>query len=444
MAFMDSVRKALRLGRRPGEPRRDTGAYPAIMQLGQQRPGQKTIIKPTTRNLRHFSKTPYARRAINAIKNPVKMLEWEIVPLPGIAETPELKRQIEIAAYCFNNPNHDDSFGTLIEQVLEDVLVSGGAIETQLSGDALRPLWMWPVDGLSIQIYPGWTGGSDEARYAQQVGQGAYSGGGTTIPLRDDELIYVRPNPSTATPFGLAPLEVAFISIAHQLAVGEFAGNLSANKNPSILINMGDDIDRETLQAFRAYWANDIEGQGRTPVVGFKGGGVERLFPEGDTALMLKYQDFLKAEIATSFDLSPQNLGVERDVNRSNGETSQERDWDQAIKPRAVELAFYLTRQALHRRLGFHQLRFRFIGLDRVDEDLQSKTYETRYKNNAVVPDEYRELIGMPPMEGEWGKLTYADMQIAVQAARGANQVLDDELPAGRPSALNPLKKKEA
>lgn len=441
MAFGDTIRKMLRIGRRPAAPARDTRAYPAILQLGQARPGQKTIVKPTTRNLRHFSKTPYARRAINAIKNPVKMLEWEVVPLPGVDETPELKRQIEIATYCFNSPNHDDSFGTLIEQVLEDVLISGGAIETQVSGDALRPLWMWPVDGLSIQIYPGWTGGSDEARYAQQVGQGAYGGGGNTIPLRDDELIYIRPNPTTATPFGLAPLEVAFTSIGRQLGVGEFAGKVSSNSKPSVMLNLGEGVDSDTLAAYRSYWTNEVEGQGVTPMVGMKGGSVERLFPDGDSALYLKYQDFLKSEIATAFDLSPQNLGVERDVNRSTGEVSQERDWDQAIKPRALELAYYLTRQAIQRRLGFYQLRFRFIGLDRVDEDLQSKTYETRYKNNAVVPDEYRELIGLPPMEGEWGKMTAADVQIAVQAARGAAQILDDDLPAGKPSALTPLKK---
>jgi hypothetical protein len=41
------------------------------------------------------------------------------------------------------------------------------------------------------------------------VGYGAYTGGGIRVDLRDDEIIYIRPNPSTATPFGLGPLEVA-------------------------------------------------------------------------------------------------------------------------------------------------------------------------------------------------------------------------------------------
>jgi len=38
-------------------------------------------------------------------------------------------------------------------------------------------------------------------------------------------------------------------------------------------------------------------------------------------------------KIASCFDLSPQNMGLEREVNRGTSETAQDRDWDQAIKP---------------------------------------------------------------------------------------------------------------
>lgn len=429
--MFEGVRKLLRLGRRPAEPKRDTVSYPIFRLNGSQRPGQRTVWKPTPRNLRYFAKTPYARRAINAIKNPISMMEWEVVPLPGIKTSPELERQIETATYCLANPNRDDSFRSLMEQVLEDTLCGAGAIETQVSGDAVRPVWMYPVDGLSIQLYPAWSGDDREPRYAQMVGAG-YSGGDRAIPLRDDELIYIRPNPTTASPFGLGPLEVAFTSISRALGVGEFAANVSSNAKPSVMIAMGDAASSEDAVAFREYWTNDIEGQGKTPIVG-NGGDVKRLFPDGDNALFLKYQDFLKSEVATAFDLSPMNLGVERDVNRNTAEVSEGRDWDQAIKPRAKEIESYLTKQVLHRRLGFYQLRFNFIGLDRENVDVMSQVYVREYQNGAILPDEYRERRGLPPMEGPWGKMAYADTQIAIQAARGAAQVLDDDLPKPLP-----------
>lgn len=437
MGMLTDMWAAMR-GRPRHEPTRDTTPFPQYVPQGQGRTGSRLVWKATPRNLRYFSRTPYARRAINAIKNPIAELEWEIVPAPGVKETPELKRQIEIATYCFDNPNNEDSWRSFTEQVIEDVLVGAGAIETQMGGNLLRPLWMYPVDGLSIQVYPAWSGERREARYTQSVGYGTYTGGGPTIQLRDDELIYLKPNPSTSTPFGTGPLEIAFNSISRQLGVGEFAGLLTSNARPGIMIDVGQGADANALAAFRAYWTAEVEGQGKVPIIGTQGGDVHRLYPDGDNALYLKYQEFLKSEIAISFDLSPQNLGVERDVNRSTGEVSAERDWDQAIKPRAKEYASYLTRHALHRRLGFYQLVFRFKGLDREDEKLLAEVYEIEYRNGAATPNSYLEQRGRTLIDSPYADMTGVDFQIAKSAAIGAKRVLDPDLPndkTGGPSA---------
>lgn len=440
MGILDIFKRG-RVGRKPAEPHRDTVPFPNLIQVGQQRVGQRILWKPIPKNLRYFARTPYARRAINAIKNPIAMMDWEIVPLKGIDWNPELERQAEIARRCFESPNQDDDFRTLREQVIEDILTGAGAIEKQVSGDALRPLWMWPVDGLSIQMYPGWAGGSNEARYCQSVGYGSYTGGGPTVMLRDDELIYIRPNPTTATPFGFGPLEVAFNTISRQLGVGDFAGNVASNARPSIMLNLGKGADPTTLASFRAYWQNDIEGQGKMPIVASDAGEVWKLYPDGDEALFLKYQEYLKVELAAAFDLSPQNLGVERDVNRNTAEVAEERDRDQAIKPWASLLAANLTRGALHRALGFWQLRLNFPGLDPDDEELNSSVYQKEFQGNAIVPDEYRARRGLPPMENDWGDKTWADVQIAVAAARSAAQVLDPDLEQDDPP--KPASKKE-
>ncbi len=227
---------------------------------------------------------------------------------------------------------------------------------------------------------------------------------------------------------------MVFTSIARQLGVGEFAGNLTSNARPGIMLDLGEDVQMEQLAAFRSYWTAETEGQGKVPIVATKGGNVRRLYPDGDNALYLKYQDFLKSEIATAFDLSPQNLGIERDVNRSTGEVSQERDWDQAIKPRAKELAAYLTRHALHRRLGFWQLEFRFIGLDREDEKRAAEVYAIEYKANAITPDEYRETRGRPPLNTPFSNLTSTEAEIARAAATGSKRVLDPAVPDDKPA----------
>jgi phage portal protein BeeE len=451
MGFLDFLNGARR-GRKPHEPKRETRAFPTIQQLGPRGNKHKYLYKPTPRNLRYFSHSPYARRAINAIKSPIAMLPWKIAPHEGVELNSELERQIEVATLCFKHPNQDDSFESLCEQTVEDYLIGGAAIEMQLSGDKIRPLWMFPVDGLSIQIYPGWTGQTNEARYAQVIGYGTAFGGGTVAELRNDELIYMKPNASTATPFGFGPIEIAFNTINAILGVAEFAGNVASNQRPSIMIDLGEGWTDEQLRDFRQYWRNEVEGQGNVPFASSASSGradekskrgteVHRLYPEGDSGMFLEYQKFLLRTLAAACDLSPQNLGVEGDVNRNVSEVAEDRDWNQAIKPTAAKISAHLTREALHGKLGFSQLRHQFVGLDREDEKANAEIFKIRYEGNAITPNEYRAKLGEPASDSEWADMTFADMQIAVKAAQGAAEVDDNALNKGKPKAKQKSKK---
>lgn len=421
-----------RLGRRRNEPQRDTEAYPRIMQiLSGQRVGKgQPVFKPTPWNLRAFSTTPYARRAINTIKNPIAQLGWEVVPKKGVEENSEIRRQCELVTTCLQNPNNEDSWRSLVEKVVTDIMLGAGAVELRVGGDPSRPLWLYPVDALSIQVYAGWTGDRREAKYCQVPGYGTMGGGGQGIDLLADELIYIAPNPSTAHPFGCGPLEVAFTTISRLLGVGEYAGNVATNARPTTILNLGK-VTPEQLSAFRGYWTTDIEGQGKMPIL--SGDGIEsiKLTADGDEALYLKWQEFLKTEIATAFDISPQNLGVERDVNRSTAEVAEDRDWDHAIKPWAGLIASHINRDAIEGRLGFSQIEFRFVGLDREDEKATSEIFSTYYKANVFTPNEIRAKLGEPPADNRWGDMTAADAEIAIAAARGAAEVDDPAITGG-------------
>jgi hypothetical protein len=451
MGVLDYVKK-LRPGRKFKEPARETKPFPSIFNLGTRNQSTRYLYKPTPRNIRYFSHTPYARRAINAIKNPIAMLEWEIAPREGVDLNSELERQIEVATYCLNHPNQDDSFGSLLEQTIEDYLCGAAAVEMQVGGDQIRPLWLYPVDGLSIQVFPMWTGQKDDPRYAQVIGYGTAFGGGVVAELRNDELMYIKPNPSTSTPFGFGPLEIAFNTINRKLGVEEFAGNVASNARPSVWIDMGNGMTKQDLLDMRAYWINEIEGQGKFPLTALGGGNkdekktgpqVMRLYPEGDAGLYLEYQQFLIRELAAAFDLSPMNFGVDGDVNRNQGEVNEDRDWNQAIKPVAAKISTHITREALHGKLGFSQLHHKFVGLDRDDENVTAEIFEKYYKNNAITPNEQRAKLGWKPSDSEWADMHYADVEIAKDAARSAATVLDDDLSSKNPKA-KPAKPKAA
>ncbi|MGN6085801.1 phage portal protein [Trinickia sp.] len=426
MGLLTDIR--LWAARRRYQPERESLAYPKLISLmGQNR--TLGTPKPTPTNLRYFSRTVYARRAINRIKDAISTLPWQIVTENGARAS---KQQAEVVAKCLDSPNESDSFTTLLEQWIEDALVTGaGTLEQAVSPDSARPIWLWPVDATTIRPVVKWDGNPKSIRFLQALG---YTGGSilsevNAKQLRAEEIIYMRLNPSTETPYGYGPLEIAYDSISWKLGVGRYASNAASNAQPQNLIYPGQVANQDEILTFRAYWRNEIEGQGQTPIIG---GPVKpeviRLHAGTDDALYLKWQEFLIREIATGFQLSPQGMGIERDVNRNTAETAEDRDWNSAIKPMALRVQSHINRDVLWARHGLTNLRFQFDGLDREDEQMIATIFKTEYQNNACTPNEYRAQKGLEPLKSRWADLTYADMQIAMKAAQGAKEVDDPDI----------------
>ncbi len=265
---------------------------------GWQALDKRPLIKPTPADIRMFSRTTYARRAISRIKDSIAALPWEIGPKKGVELNSELQRQIDIAVNCLERPNFDDSARSFEEQVVEDILVNGASCyEHAIGGDQQRPLWMWPVDSMSIQINAKWDGDRNDPRYYQSLGYGNV-GGVQGRPLLNGDIVYMKLNPTTENPFGLGPLEVAFAAINRKLGVADFAGKLASNAQPENLLVM-QGMSEESLQSFRNYWRNQIEGQGETPMVSPPAGSkaeVLKLRGTDDAGLFIGYQELLRSE----------------------------------------------------------------------------------------------------------------------------------------------------
>jgi hypothetical protein len=332
------------------------------------------VPKPTPANLRRFAETPVARRAINAIKDRIVGMRWRIQPRRGrsLEQIPDGARRIQMLTENFEAPNPDDSFRSLVEQVLEDVIVGGfGAIELDLtkdwtpeSSDKL-PLLMWPVDGATIRIMTDWNGRPDSPRYAQVTG--LYGADGQIV-LNDNELSYIRLNPRTHTPFGLGRLEVAFETINAFLSAYRYAGRLASNSVVQYALWVQGLTPTHHERLIR-WWQDEIEGTGRVPIIAAETKPEVLRFAAGtDADLRLAWQEFLLRIIADAFDLPAQFLGLEQDVNQSTAGEMSEQAFRSAIVPTARLVSEYLTRDAIAKRLGWTDLEFVFTDLDVQDE----------------------------------------------------------------------------
>ena len=380
-----------------GEGARRTLALPSILTNYGPRPD--VLPKLTPQNLRKFSETPLARKAINTIKDRIAGMRWSVQLKPGrtLAEVPDAEARIRILTDNFAAPNPDDSFRSFCEQVLEDVIVGGfGAIELNATGDAGNPLVLWPVDGASIRIKADWDGRAGSPRYVQSTG--SYGPDGNVI-LNDDELIYIRLNPRTHTPFGLGRLEVAFETINSFLSAHRYASRLASNSVVQYALWV-QGLTQANHERLIRWWQDEIEGTGRVPIMSAEQKPEVLRFGGGtDADLRLQWQEFLIRMVANAFDLPPQMLGVEKDVNRSTATEMSDQAFKSAIVPTARLFAESLTREAIHKKLGWNDIEFVFKDLDTPNEMEQATLDATLIGSGILTINEVRkkrEYVDLP------------------------------------------------
>ena len=379
---------------------RRTVPLPTILTPGAPTRSRAGVMpKPTPANLRRFAEMPIARKAINSIKDRVAGMKWRIQPRHGrsLEELPDAAERIATLTLNFEQPNPQDSFRSLIEQVLEDVLVGGfGAIELDLTADPLRPLLMWPVDGASIKIRSDWDGGPTTSHYVQAT---AGFGPGQEISLTDEELSYIRLNPRTHTPFGLGKLEVAFETIHEFLCAHRFASRLASNSVVQYALWLQNLTPQHHERLIR-WWQDEIEGTGKVPILTVETKPEVLRFGAGtDADLRLEWQEFLIRIIADAFDLPPMLLGLERDVNRSTATTQYDEAFRMAVVPVARLLAEHLTRDAIAKRLGWHDLEFVFTDVDAPNEVEQAHIQQMLIACGVLTVNEVRRMRGLPAVE---------------------------------------------
>lgn len=190
------------------------------------------IIKSTPYNLRRMSRTPVPRRAINLIKGALISQPWDVRPIEGevaVNDDTDQEERIKIAKKLFSHPNNVDSFQTWLEQGTEDMCVLGGFVsELAVTPDPERPIKMWCMNIESIRIFAAWTESvPDMPHYCQMTGLKGERG---ALLFYEDEVLYVKDNPSTDNPFGLGKMEVAFQSVNDFLGVQGMAGRAGTDQ----------------------------------------------------------------------------------------------------------------------------------------------------------------------------------------------------------------------
>jgi len=378
------------------EAERKTLALPAVL-TPVHFPGRH-IPKPTPMNLRRFAETPVVRRAINVIKDRIAAMDWQVRVRRGGLDGSDAERKLRALRRMLEEPNQTDSFRTLMEQVIEDALTGGfGAIEMEATGDLERPAMLWAVDGATIRINPRWDGLAETPRYAQALPGQLES---SAVELRDDQLLYLRMNPRSFTPFGLGPLEVAFETINEFLSAHRFAGKLAANSVAQYALWLNEATPAQHDRLIR-WWQDEIEGTGRVPLLSTEQKPEVLRFAAGtDADLRLAWQEFLIRMVANAFGLPPLLLGLVGDVNRSTASDLADEAFRGAISPLAILLAGHITRDLFAKCIGWREFEFVFNDLSARDEETELAVQVQLLQAGVLTVNEVRAMRGLGAIEG--------------------------------------------
>lgn len=395
MDIREKLGTVFRRKRGSGDKRKTAALPQTLIGRGSR---NEPLPKPTPVNLRRFAETPVARKAINTIKDRIAGMHWRVQPRRGrnLDELPQGAERVRILTENLEQPNPDDSFRSMAEQVLEDIIVGGfGALELRLTQDAGHPIELWPVDGATIKLRADWDGKPESPRYVQVTGKFGPEG---QVVLADEELSYIRLNPRTHTPFGLGRLEVAFETIANFLSAHRHASKLANNSVAQYALWL-DQLDAAQHERLIRWWQDEVEGTGKVPIMSSPHKPEVIRFGAGtDADLRLQWQEFLLRMVADAFDLPPMLLGLEGDVNRSTAGELSDAAFRTAIVPTARLFAEHLTRDAIGKRLGWHDLEFVFIDVDAPSEAVQTDMQERLLRCGVLTVNEVRQMRGLPPL----------------------------------------------
>lgn len=353
---------------------------------------------------RHWAKTSeWVRGAISIRRSQVSSAEWDIVPYDQ--RRPYSKRQQQQLRELFRTPNPaNDSYRGFIEPIIDDLLtLDAGCVEKvrDLSG-TLRELW--PVNASQVKVNALWDGNPKVARYYWYP-----DGYKEQARWLNADFIYMMLNPRTDSPIGLPPLETLRAAVEAEMAAHEYNRRQVENAAPDGIINLGEGFTEPQVERFRDFFESEIAGRGP---LGFIGGskdpGFIKFRDSNRDQQFLEWQVYLVRKIAVVFGLTPQDLGVTFDINRSTSEIQLQVSEDRGLRPLMAAAQEYLTEEVVWDPSfngPANNLAFRFTALNLKESTAKANIYEKalggvpwRYVNEARI-DEGREPI--PELEGK-------------------------------------------
>lgn len=343
------------------------------------------------------------------IRDGVLAQKWQLKPIKDGQRLPmHLSNAVR---NIIEHPNPIDNYRSFWGQILDEALVGdNGAAEIVFDGDTSKPLSLYPVNGFSLEYVKGFFTNPEYPRFCQVID------GNARVYLDDRDIFYLQRTKTADSPFGLSPLEAAFYELQALFDAEGYAHRQASNAFPKNALNLGEDVDEQSLLRFRKYFQEEVYGYGQTPILGgSKGASAIQIGVGDDKGLFLEWQRHLITVVALAFSVDPKKLGQGSNTDRSTVEEQNDSLLSDAIRPYCLLIQDEINRKIIQ-RLGLEGvMRFEFSFEDTLTQQAQKQKMLTeQWINGGITLDEYREALGLNPLGSEYDKMTQSEMKSAL------------------------------
>lgn len=323
---------------------------------------------PGLASFRQYAQTPWVFAALNIRKDQVSTAEWDIVPFDNTKRY--AARQRDRLLELFDQPGPTlNSFQSFAKVVLNELLIADGAPVEKVRTPGGDIGELWPILSDFIQIDGRWDGSDpDKVRYY------FIPDGTVRATFKNEDLVYLISNERAGSPYGISPIGVLATVIESELQGIEYNRRQVMGAAPDGVLNIGENASAEDVLKAESKFRGEVFGQGAMAVLGgfktptwmpFRSSNREMQFRE--------WQDYLIRCIATVLGLSPMDLAITFDVNRSTADAQGSNTEDRGLRPLMATFQRFMTTEivwdkSFGGRANNLQFVFKSLNLDETEQ----------------------------------------------------------------------------
>ncbi len=350
--------------------------------------------------LRRMQFTHAVHTIVGAAVRELSGLQWTIETTSNRRGV--VKKAEEIKAFLRRPvPGVDGlTFPEWLKIILRDLFVYDAAAIEVIRDDNGAPLSLKPVPGWQIEaralpfsseLDP------EEPYWRVHMGQ-------VIAKYKPRELIYIKENHRSDSPYGISPLEVAFTIVTIILWMDAFnLKSISLSEVPEGILDLGQ-VPPQEVERFRLFWLQEVVGNPDKVIITNSGPGGIRWLPfraDNRSMQMRQMYDWYLRLLVACFGLRPQDIGLTEGLNRAIAEEMAYAGKRFGLWPRALLIKEVINHDILEEvfEVDLDDMQFKWLELERRDFEMTARIARTITPVFMTI-NEARTMLGLPRAVG--------------------------------------------